>query len=54
MSYGNTALIYGAINGDVDCVKKLLKAGAYLNATNSYGGTGLMICAALNSDVHCV
>ena len=40
----NTALILAASNGHVDCVKELVKAGAELHATDSYGNTALNTC----------
>ena len=48
-SAGNTALIDAAYNGQVDCVKELVKAGAELNATNSDSNTALIDAALQRS-----
>jgi len=42
---GNTALMWAAVYGDLDCVKLLVEKGAEINATNALGATALMRAA---------
>src|SRR3954469_2908779 len=42
---GNTALMWAAVYGDLDCVKLWVEKGAEINATNALGATALMRAA---------
>ncbi len=51
-SNGMTALMRAVDSGQVEIVKRLLRAGADLNATDKWGQTALMLAAGRN-DVLC-
>ncbi len=48
-NYGYTALIYAAINNNIEIVKLLLNAGADIDKQNNNGDTALILAAYNNN-----
>ena len=53
MQYGNTALLWSAYNGQLDCVKFLLQQGADIHDKNENGDTALLY-SAYNGHLDCL